>query len=185
MESGREASAITTNAMKTFALCLVAYSLVAYGAFGNLFAALTFWVFWSDRLGAQFWPALVSISALLSAAVFLPPLNRLIGRPCRPAIFIASTMLISLLSVGIYADRLRNDGIIAFRPDAYFQHSFFKSIREPRKEHQLYLHAGALKDCVPYAWSYRDMSFYRLRGAVAVNVVPGQWTTKCGIKPEY
>jgi hypothetical protein len=171
--------------MKTFALCILAYVLVAHFAFGNVFAAFTFVLLWSHRLGAPLWPALVGASALISGVVFLPRVRAIIGQPYRLAFWIASTMLLSLLFVGLYADRLRNQAVITFKPDAYFQHSFFRSIKESPKDFQFFLHAGVLKNCVPYAWSYRDMAFDRLPGSAAVNVLPRQWITTCGIKPEY
>ena len=154
-------------------------------AFGDVFAALDFWMFWFRRLGAPLWPALVGISALISATAIVALAHHVIERPYRPALFVASTMLLSLLLVGVYADRLRSQAIVRFKPDAYFQHFFFRSIRESPKEFQLFLHVGSLKNCIPYAWSYRDMTFYRLRGSAAVNVLPGDWITRCGIKPEY
>jgi hypothetical protein len=39
-----------------------------------------------------------------------------------------------------------------------------------------------LKDCVPYAWSYRLMEFYQLPSDVAVNVLPQDWLERCSIQ---
>ena len=90
-------------------------------------------------------------------------------------------MTFSIVSVGLYTDRKRHERTTAFAADAIVDHSFFRSIREAPRENQFYLHAAALKECVPYAWSYRRMDFYELEANTAVNVLPHDWLARCKI----
>lgn len=167
--------------MKLLLSISIPYSILSLILFGGLFDP-AFWLIGGlDRLGAQFWALLVIVSVALAAAVSVHLMARY-ELAYRCAAFVAIAMLLSVLSVGVYADGIRRQTIAEFRPDASFQHSFFRSLHEAPKEFQFYLHAGALKDCVPYAWSYRSMNFYRLPDNVAANVIPGAWQKRCGIK---
>lgn len=97
-----------------------------------------------------------------------------------PALAVLALVLPTLL-IGAYADWKRHELIRQFNADHLIEHSFFCSIREaPANFVQYYLHAAALKNCVPYAWSYRDMAFYQLPPGVAINVLPQEWLEMCG-----
>jgi hypothetical protein len=88
--------------------------------------------------------------------------------------------------VGIYGDFLRHGAVLAFGADEVEEHSFFRSLREAPQDFQFFLHTAALKNCTPYAWSYRTMAYYRLGPSVAGNVVPRQWIARCSIpEPGY
>ncbi len=163
--------------MKTVVLTILAYCLVASIAFGNVLAPLAALLLWSDRLGVPSWRIFVLGSTLLSAGIFFVPLKR----PYKLPAFVLLTMTFSIVSVGIYADRKRHERTTAFAADAIKDHSFFRSIREAPREFQFYLHAAALKQCVPYAWSYRLMDFYELPANTAVNVLPRDWLERCKI----
>jgi len=61
-------------------------------------------------------------------------------------------------------------------------HSFrLALLQRPWREPQFYVHAVAMKDCVPYVWSYRLMRFYRLepRPIGARTFVPDYWIAYC------
>lgn len=163
--------------MQTVVLTVLAYCLVAFIAFGDALAPFGI-LFWSDRLGMPLWKLFVLGSVLLSGAVFFVPCSRVYKVPA----FVLLTMTLSIGSVGLYADQLRRDRSAEFAPDAIDDHSFFRSIREAPREPQFYLHAAALKNCVPYGWSYRTMDFYELPTNVAVNVLPRDWLERCKIR---
>jgi len=102
---------------------------------------------------------------------------------CRGA-FLLGLPLVLALSVAVcvaafLATTQRTQVIAKFNPDEIITNSFFQSIYETPKEFQFYLHAAALKDCKPYAWSYSKMDFYLLRESIAHNVVPRDWIEKC------
>ncbi|WP_146055979.1 hypothetical protein [Bosea psychrotolerans] len=163
-------------------LALCAYIFMALLLFGGIFAPVGFLTIWSGRLGPGYWPWLMALALAISSSVYLPPLRERIGRHFRAPLFIASSMAFSVLLVGAYADARRQKSIAAFSPTHVLQHSFFRSIRSAPQEFQFYLHAAALKDCTPYAWSYREMAFYVLKPSVAVNVLPWAWLEMCSIR---
>ena len=86
--------------------------------------------------------------------------------------------------LGFYSDLVRQQRLADIDADELIEHSFFRSIREAPRESQLFLHSGALKDCVAYGWSYRTMSLYKLSPNVAQNVVPHSWTVGCRCEDE-
>lgn len=167
--------------MKTVALTILAYCAVALLAFGDVIAPLSLLFMWPDRLGAPLWLLIALGSVLLAAAIFMVPRRWSVSLTYKIPAFVALAMAIATTSVGIYANTLRQERILAFKADASIDHSFFRSIREAPREFQFYLHAAALKDCVPYAWSYRTMDFYELPTGVAVNVLPAEWLKHCSI----
>lgn len=158
------------------------YCLVALIAFGDIFAPAAFATFWSDRLGVPAWRVIALVCTFLSAGIFLFPKRWLPSVSVRLSIFVSLAMTTSIGTVGVYSDQLRRDRIAVFAADEIIEHSFFRSIREAPREFQSYLHSAALKDCIPYAWSYRSMAFYRIPPNVAVNVLPGSWLTRCSIR---
>jgi hypothetical protein len=58
---------------------------------------------------------------------------------------------------------------------------FFASLHNAPTKYQFFLHATALKNCIPYAWSYRKLAFYVVPPNAAVNVLPHDWIIQCGI----
>ncbi|WP_233999610.1 hypothetical protein, partial [Erythrobacter sp. CCH5-A1] len=73
---------------------------------------------------------------------------------------------------------------LEFGADRQTQHSFLESVRHAPEEFQFFLHTAVMKHCVPYAWSYRTMNFYRIPLRAAVNVMPARWLTECSIHRE-
>jgi len=88
-------------------------------------------------------------------------------------------MSASLLVVGAYADDLRSKVLNEFDADRLVQHTFLESVRRAPEDDQFFLHAAAMKRCVPYAWSYRRMSLYRVPPKAAFNVMPAKWLSEC------
>ena len=167
--------------MKSVGILGVALVLTDLALFGAPFASLAVLLFWSDRIGFAYWPA-VLVSAVLAAAITGLAFRRNLPRHYLPGLFASLTIVATVCSVGLYADATRNTIVAEFAPDAVLQNSFFTSLRHAPREFQFYLHAAALKDCVPYAWSYREMGFYPLPPNVAVNVLPPKWILRCGIQ---
>lgn len=167
--------------LKPAVVAFLTYCLVAQIAFGDILAPLAFATFWSDRLGVPLWRVIALSCTFLSAGIFLFPKRQLPSVSLRLSIFVGLAMITSIGTVGIYADQLRRDRIAVFAADETIEHSFFRSIREAPQEYQFYLHSAALKDCIPYAWSYRSMAFYRIPRDAAVNVLPRSWVTRCSI----
>jgi hypothetical protein len=103
------------------------------------------------------------------------------GSARRLALAAIPTLITILICSGVYVDNVRHNHMIEFAADDYFEHSIFRSILEAPREYQFYLHAAAIKKCVPYAWGYGAMGFYRLPPNVAVNVLPDKWLRRCSI----
>jgi hypothetical protein len=164
--------------VKSAILTFITYVIIAIASFGNPLSPILA-IFWRERLGAPLWPLLVLVSFIVAAFAFLIPARQ---RLLRGPTFVAVAMLGSLLSVGAYADRLRSQAVMAFGPDRVIEHSFLTSLREAPREFQFFLHVAAMKNCVPYAWSYREMDFYRLPDKAVQNVLPAKWLIQCGIQ---
>ncbi|TDR94332.1 hypothetical protein [Enterovirga rhinocerotis] len=137
----------------------------------------------STRIGLPYWKEIsVFIVVLVGLAVLIPPRQNFIPFSVRLPVFAVLALLLPTVIIGAYADWTRTELIRQFEADHLIEHSFFRSIREaPADIVQFYLHAAALKNCVPYAWSYREMAFYELRPGVAINVLPQGWLKMCGI----
>lgn len=163
-------------------LAIVVYCSMAMLICHDLFSPALLLTIWSNRLGAPLWTITIACSALLAALVFIAPVNRLIGLSYRLPIFVFFWIIASVALVGFYAEGLRHEKIRQFGADFVIENSFLRSLHEAPRDFQLFLHAAALKNCVPYAWSYREMAFYRLRPATAVNVLPQGLITQCNIK---
>ena len=121
---------------------------------------------------------------MIASSVFFPPLNKHLDSILRFPVFVDGSFALSVLLVTIYADWKRQAAILDFAPDYVTQHSLLLSIRHAPSDFQSFLHAAALKDCVPYAWSYREMAFYRLPLSAAVNVLPRYWIKMCSFRRE-
>jgi hypothetical protein len=171
-----------TENFNTFvALSFIAYFVFAYTLFGDILAPLGLMTLWHDRLGAPYWKAIIAGCFLIAAMCFFVASRLRFALPFRILIFAIVGVSLSVFSVGTYADRVRHQKIVEFNADISFENSFFRSIREAPDEFQFYLHAAALKNCRPYAWSYREMAFYELKPDVAVNVLPDEWVKRCSI----
>jgi len=103
-------------------------------------------------------------------------------RPLVPAVFLSLSMVLSAILVGGYAELERGRNVARFQPDQQLRSSIFSSFRNAPRAFQLFLHGAAVKDCKPYAWSYRQMDFYELPANVAVNVLPARWIEDCKIQ---
>lgn len=167
--------------MKAFALSVLAYIIISKIAFDSYLAALPYVILASDRLAAPYWWLCIFFSTLLSGGIFFIRQRSSFTLSYKIPLFIAVAMSASIVSVGLYADQIRHARVVAFNADAVVEQSFFRSIREPWSDISFFLHTAALKDCVPYAWSYRTMSFYELKANIAVNVVPTEWLGPCAI----
>ena len=161
---------------------LLAYGLTSVLLYGGPLQALGLLTFWRDRLGLAYWPALLLVAMVL--AIFLAKFSARFGMPrvLIPAVFIVISMSFSALLVGSYAANQRDGIVEKFEPDVEIRSSVFASFRNAPQEFQFFLHGAALKDCKPYAWSYRQMSFYELPPNVAVNVLPASWIEECNIQ---
>ena len=165
----------------------IVYGLLAFGfmsalLFGGPLQAIAFLTIWSDRLGMAYWPALILVAVLLAAFLTLYLLRFGLPRVFLPASFVVTAMLSSALLVGTCAVMERNRIIQDFEPDIEIRSSIFLSFRYFRQDFNFFLHGAALKNCKPYAWSYRKMAFYELPSNVAVNVLPKSWIEECSIE---
>lgn len=171
--------------MKTFvsiALCILVYSVIALVMCNGLIQPIALLTMFRDRLGAPFWGYFILVSAIIALIVASPICIRNLESAFRPPLFLAIWMLLSVFSVGIYADRIRISKIAEFNADEELQHSFFFSIRVAPEEWQFDVHSVVLKNCVPYAWSYRQMKLFPMVTNVAINVVPYDWIGRCKMK---
>lgn len=139
-------------------------------------------IFYSQHFGSHLWVATV-FSALAAALLARFLLGYLRVRPAfRLASWVGIWMVLTVAMIEIYADVVRSAKLAAFGADVAFQHSFLSSLLEAPRDFQFFLHAAAMKNCEPYAWSYRTMSFYQLPPNVAVNVLPEEWIERCQIE---
>ena len=73
--------------------------------------------------------------------------------------FLDGVAIISaILFIGAYAEILRRQAMAEFKADREFQNLFWVSLHNAPTGGQFFLHAGALKNGVPYAWSSRTMN---------------------------
>ena len=165
--------------MKLF-LSALAFGAVTVILFGNPFQALAVATFWSDRLGVPHWRVIAAVCVAASALIFARPLKSRISSVLRLPVFTILAVLLPTIIIGTYADSFRRRAVLSFGADEVEGHSFFVSIRHAPEEFQFFLHTAVLKDCAPYAWSYRTLSFYELRPNVAINVLPQRGIPKCG-----
>jgi hypothetical protein len=168
--------------LASFGLCMAAYSIVAILLCRDIIAPFALLTIFPSRLGIPYWEFAAGVSATVAALLALFAVSRRLDLVYAPPLFVVTWMLLTVVSVGAYADWMRKEAIFAFKPDVAIQHSFFRSLREAPRGLQLYLHAAVLKDCVPYAWSYRQMGLYRLQPNTAINVLPREWLVQCAIK---
>ncbi len=101
-------------------------------------------------------------------------------------IFIRLLFSITIFSATLMVEIKRNYEISVLKPEKLFKNSLWSSLSEATpgffEGAQFFLHAGAMKQCVPYAWSYETMTFYKLDHDTARNVLPEDWLKECGLR---
>ena len=161
---------------------LLAYCLASTVLFGGPFQALALLTIWNDRLMLPYWSVLVFLPILLALMLTRLSARPRVPRALLPAFFIVISMGFSALMVGSYAAAQRARIVEKFDPDLEIRSSVFTSFRNAPRDFQFFLHGAAMKDCKLYAWSYREMGFYKLPPNVAINVLPPNWLEQCGIQ---
>ncbi len=165
--------------MKTGFFAVVAYFVASVAFFGGPFRALGLLLLWGDR-GLPYGSAvLLALAIALLATHFAERVG--VPRFLYAAIFISVSIASSAVMVGTYAEIKRGYIVEKFKPDVEIRRSIFASFRNAPRDFQFFLHGAALKDCRPYAWSYRRMEFYELSPSVAPNVLPSSWVKECKI----
>lgn len=160
----------------------LSYLVAAVLLFGGPLQPIAFLTFWNDRLAVLNWPALFAFGAIVGLASAALGVRFGMKLQYVPAWVLFFSMFCSTVALGVYTEHKRDEVIERFNPDIATRASFFKSLRSAPREFQLFLHGSALKDCIPFAWSYRNMAFYELPPNVAVNVLPQSWIEECQIK---
>jgi hypothetical protein len=163
-------------------LAVLAYVTLTSLLFGDPLQPICFATLLFDHFGPPYWPLAVATGVAAAALVFVRPVNNVIPKILRLTMFTVLAVLLPTAVVGLYADGVRRHAVNAFGADAVEEHSFFKSISEAPREFQFFLHTAALKNCTPYAWSYRTMAFYMVPPNVSVNVLPQTWIDRCGMR---
>lgn len=167
--------------LQGLAAFIVAYSVSATAWFGGLLRPIGFLTFWNDRIAIANWPVAVLAGVGVGLGIALLSLRFGLKLRYTPAIFIVCSMACSTFGLGVFTEYIRSNEIERFNPHLVVRASVFRSLRASPRDFQFYLHGAALKDCVPYAWSYRTMSFYELPQNVAINVLPKAWLERCDI----
>ncbi|MCF3595530.1 hypothetical protein LZG00_16180 [Rhodobacteraceae bacterium LMO-12] len=168
--------------MKSALFGIVAYGFTSVLLFGGPLHAIALLMFWQERLGLAYWPALIPVAILLAIFATMFALRQGLPRVLLPAVFISISMGLAALLIGGYAEIQRGRIVKRFGPDVEIQSSIFASFRNAPREFQFFLHGAALKNCKPFAWSYRQITFYELPPNVAVNVLPATWIKDCKIQ---
>lgn len=89
-----------------------------------------------------------------------------------PAIILACSILIAYGLIIRITEARRDVIVAAFEAECVALTPLSRSLHIAPREWQFDLHGSAVKDGVPYAWSWREMSFYRLRDTTWPNVLP-------------
>jgi hypothetical protein len=160
----------------------ITYAVASVALFGDPFKPAEALLYWTGILGSRYWltPLLVGLAVGVVLAL-LTALTR--ARIFAPAVLVAVAMpmAVALTVLAVNAERARE--IAKFRPDRIKDRSFRLALLErPGREPQFYVHAVAMKDCVPYIWSYRLMRFYQLEPqpvGVRSSFVPDCWIAYC------
>lgn len=168
-------------------LIVTLLSAVTYGAvtvllFGDPLQPIALATSWSGRLGIPYWRVVALLCVTTSALIFVLPPRSTIPAVLRPPLFVLLAVLLPTVIVGLYADEIRHRATLALGADEVEERSIFASIREAPADFRFFLHTAALKDCTPFAWSYRTMSFYVLGPSVAGNVLPYSWVERCKLR---
>lgn len=165
-------------------IAALTYLVLTVLLFGDLLKPVAFATFWSGLLGLDHWRRLAIIGVAASLLVFLRPFRKAIPGALLPSAFVILAVLVPTALVGFYADVLRHRAVLMFGADEVDERSFFSSIKNAPEEFQFFLHTAVLKNCKPYAWSYKTQSFYEVPSSAAVNVLPRPWIKKCATQIE-
>ncbi len=172
------------RAFRSLGQSALVYIVVSFLLCGGPFSPILLLTLDSDLLGAPFWTHLVIVGGVIAAGGSLAA-GRTFGthRYWLP-MFVGLWMVLSFALVGIYATHLRAMKVAAFHPDDYVASTFIRSLHNTPADFQFFLHAAAIKDCKPYAWSYRTMAFYELPSGIAVDLYafPREWVDRCAIR---
>ena len=170
--------------MKSLGLTLLAYIVVSALLCGGPVMPIAFLTVYCRHLGAPCWMVLVLVSAAMAVVASRAAGRRLATQRFVLPMFVAFWMLLSAALVGGYATTLRAVEVARFKPDRYDASWFVSSLHNVPADFQFFVHAAAMKDCKPYAWSYRDMAFYELSPSTVVNLsaFPHEWLEPCGIR---
>lgn len=127
---------------------------------------------------------LAGASSVLAAIAIALLLRAAMPRELADDISPAACLLVAIFAGFLVLSATTNDhrlrAIAQLAPDQVFTRSLVASLRNVPEEFQFFLHGAAIKNCVPYAWSYSEMNFYELNADVAVNVLPQTWIEECG-----
>lgn len=157
------------------------YLVASIVLFGDPFKPIEALLFWTHILDSRYWLTPLYVGLAVGAVVAF--LTALAGaRIFAPAVFVAVAMPVSVILTVIAVDEAREREITKFRPDRLVDHSFRRTLLERRSEPWFYFHAAAMKDCVPYIWSYRQMRFYRLQPNGRQTFLPDVWLAYCDIR---
>ena len=165
-----------------FVFGIAAFCITSVLLFGGPLQAIAFLTIWNDRLGMVYWPVLLLLGIIIALVLSKYLLRFGMPRVFFPASFIVIAMLTSALLVGVCAAMERNQVVEEFEPDVEIRSTVLASFRYTRQDFNFFLHGAALKNCKPYAWSYKKMAFYELPSNVAVNVLPKSWIEECSIE---
>lgn len=163
-------------------LAVVAYGMLTTALFGNPGQPIALLTIWADRLGIPFWRGIAALSVAASVLVVTKLLRNVLPEICRLMAIVILAILMPTMIVGLLADGIRHQAVLTFKADEVEEHSFFSSIRNAPSDFQFFLHTAALKNCKPYAWSYRRLEFYALPLRAAVNVLPRAWVERCALQ---
>ena len=160
------------NAALAFWLSLIAVLGWSVVAFSSPFAPIGLWARLDDLALPPGFPWWAFFLAALAWAVGLGLSVRGVGwAVATPPILLAGLVGASALAMTAM-EKERDRIVAAFAPDCVALEPLRRSLREAPSELQLFLHGAAVKDGEPYAWSWREMSFYPLDDRTWPNVLP-------------
>ncbi|MCM5557372.1 hypothetical protein [Pleomorphomonas sp. JP5] len=170
--------------MKSFGLTVLTYLFLSVLLCGGPLMPIALLTLYRDHLGAPGWILLVAAAAAIAVVASRAAGRRLATQRFALPMFVAFWMLLSAGLVGGYATALRAVEVARFKPDSYVASWFVSSLQNAPADFQFFVHAAAMKDCKPYAWSYREMAFYELSPTTVVNLgaFPREWLEPCGIR---
>lgn len=168
--------------MKSLGLALLVYLLLSILICGGPVMPIALLTLYRAHLGAPHWPWLVVAAGAIAACGTLAACRAWQTTRYAMPLFVGLMLALSPALVGLYATYLRAGEVAAFQPDHYTASTFLGSLQNAPADFQFFLHAAALKDCKPFAWSYGKMAFYELPADAAVNVLPAEWLERCSIR---
>lgn len=98
-------------------------------------------------------------------------------------VWIVVFLIVCAHSGRAYLEAERDRITAEFAPDDYEFSN--RVVFKFHSEFEFNLHGQAIKNCVPYAWSYRKMGWYELPQNIAPNVLRRDWLQKCDLKRDY